>query len=103
MTVTDLSPREVSRWAQLAGLPLEADRLDLVAATAHHIQTVLRPLRDLDFAETAPAAPYDVPAAPHDAPATPYDPLVASGDIFPDSPYGTSRAAREEGRTDAAV
>ena len=89
MTVTDLSPREVSRWAQLVGLPLEADRLDLVAATAHHIQTVLRPLRDLDFAETAPA--------------TPYDPLATSDDIFPDSPYDTSRAAREEGRTDAAV
>ena len=65
-----------------AGLPLEAERHDPVAATANHIQGVLSALRDLDFGETAPAA------------ATP----GPSDDIVRDSPYDTSR--RRRGGTD---
>ncbi|MEU1625474.1 hypothetical protein ABZ746_09095 [Streptomyces sp. NPDC020096] len=58
MTTADLSPEEAARWALRAGLPLDAGRPDLVAATANHIQSVIGTLRELDFEETAPAATY---------------------------------------------
>ncbi|BDM74100.1 hypothetical protein HEK616_75870 (plasmid) [Streptomyces nigrescens] len=56
MTTEDLSPQEAARWALRAGLPVEPGRLDVIAATANHIQHVLRPLRDLDLSDAAPAA-----------------------------------------------
>ncbi|MFD7102446.1 hypothetical protein ACWIG3_10395 [Streptomyces celluloflavus] len=59
MTTTDLSPQEVARRALRAGIPLEAERLDLVTATANHIRRVIGTLRALDLDETAPAAVYD--------------------------------------------
>lgn len=56
MTSADLLPREAARGALRAGLPLADERLDLVAATANHIQNVVGVLRGLDFEETAPAS-----------------------------------------------
>ncbi|MGW0535351.1 hypothetical protein [Streptomyces sp. NPDC003032] len=50
-TTTDLLPHEVARWAQRAGLTVEAERLDLVTATANHIRSVIGVLRDLDPGE----------------------------------------------------
>lgn len=58
MTTADLSPQEAARWALRAGLPLGADRLDVVAATANHIHSVIGALRELDFGEAPPAATY---------------------------------------------
>ncbi|WP_310724371.1 hypothetical protein [Streptomyces sp. N2A] len=55
MTTEDLSPQEAARWALRAGLPVEPGRLDVIAATANHIQHVLRPLRELDLLDAAPA------------------------------------------------
>lgn len=59
---TDLLPHEVSRAAERAGLPLDEERLDLVTATANHIQRVLGVLRTLDLAETTPTAPLPAPS-----------------------------------------
>ncbi|MCB5906517.1 hypothetical protein [Streptomyces pinistramenti] len=67
MTTADLLPQEVSPWALRAGLPLAAERLDPVAATANHVQGVIGALRALDFAETAPAATYFAGEEPADA------------------------------------
>lgn len=58
MTVPDLSPAEGVRWALRAGVPLEAARHDMVVATANHIHGVIKTLRNLDLAETVPAATY---------------------------------------------
>ncbi|WP_399920643.1 hypothetical protein [Streptomyces kanamyceticus] len=55
-TTPDLLLHEVARWAQRAGLPLEPGRLDLVTATANHIQGVIAVLRELDPGEAAPAS-----------------------------------------------
>lgn len=63
MPTEDLSPQEAARWALRAGLPVEAGRLDLMAATANHIQHVLRPLRELDLSDAAPATAQPTPAA----------------------------------------
>jgi hypothetical protein len=54
----DLTPHEAAREALRAGLPLGADRHDAVAATANHIHSQVATLRELDFAETPPAASY---------------------------------------------
>ncbi|MFD8543080.1 hypothetical protein [Streptomyces sp. NPDC059649] len=62
MPAEDLSPQEAARWALRAGLPVESGRLDLIAATANHIQHVLRPLRELDLSDTAPAVAPPTPA-----------------------------------------
>ncbi|MCA1219797.1 hypothetical protein [Streptomyces sp. 8L] len=58
MTTADLSPQEAARWALRAGLPLDAERLDVVAATSNHIHHVVGALRALDFQETPPASTY---------------------------------------------
>ncbi|QEV16319.1 hypothetical protein [Streptomyces alboniger] len=50
-SIPDLLPHEAARWALRAGLPLDADRLELVTATANHIQSVIGVLRDLDLGE----------------------------------------------------
>ncbi|KIF02024.1 amidase [Streptomyces sp. RSD-27] len=62
-----LTPSEAARWADRAGLPLPADRLAAVAATANHIQSVVSVLRELDFGDTPPAAAYRAEEEQHDA------------------------------------
>lgn len=61
------TPREAARWADRAGLPLPADRLAAVAATADHIQSVVSVLRELDFADTPPAIAYRAEEEKNDA------------------------------------
>lgn len=51
-----LTPPEAARWAARSGLPLADDRGKAVAATADHIHSVVAVLRELDFADTPPAA-----------------------------------------------
>ncbi|MEW1635355.1 hypothetical protein AB0469_14895 [Streptomyces sp. NPDC093801] len=63
----ELTPSEAARWADRAGLPLAADRLAAVAATAHHIQSVVSVLRELDFGDTLPAAAYRAEEEKNDA------------------------------------
>ncbi|MFF8778886.1 hypothetical protein ACF07W_16635 [Streptomyces sp. NPDC015140] len=58
MSADHLTPSEVYRWAARAGLPLPADRLDAVAATADHIHSVVAALREIDFGDTPPAPAY---------------------------------------------
>ncbi|MFF9043818.1 hypothetical protein [Streptomyces parvulus] len=58
MSADELTPSEAHRWAARAGLPLPADRLEAVAATAAHIHPVVAVLREIDFGETPPAAAY---------------------------------------------
>ncbi|GHF30834.1 hypothetical protein GCM10010218_10180 [Streptomyces mashuensis] len=53
-----LGPPEAARWAAHCGLPLPADRHDVVAATARHIHSVVSVLRELDFGDVPPAAAY---------------------------------------------
>ncbi|MFF8785142.1 hypothetical protein [Streptomyces sp. NPDC015125] len=60
MTSVELTAGEVARWALHAGLPLPDERHTDVAATANHIHSVIRTLRELDFGETPPAAAYIV-------------------------------------------
>ncbi|MFD8148098.1 hypothetical protein [Streptomyces sp. NPDC059708] len=62
-----LTPPEAARWADRAGLPLPADRLAAVAATADHIQSVVSVLRELDFADTPPAIAYRAEEEKNDA------------------------------------
>ncbi|MGE6736276.1 hypothetical protein, partial [Streptomyces sp. NPDC059900] len=54
----DLTPQEAARGALRAGLPLESDRHEAVAATANHIHSVIATLRELDFGDTPPAMAY---------------------------------------------
>ncbi|MEU6121183.1 hypothetical protein [Streptomyces sp. NPDC047123] len=56
--MTDLTPQEAARLAARAGLPLDRARHAGAAATANHIHHVVSALRDLDFADTPPAAAY---------------------------------------------
>ncbi|MEV5016511.1 hypothetical protein ACIGW1_20065 [Streptomyces sp. NPDC053780] len=58
MSADELTPPEAYRWAARAGLPLPADRLDAVAATADHIHSVVAALREIDFRDTPPAPAY---------------------------------------------
>lgn len=58
MSTVELTPAQAALWAERAGLPLPADRHAEVAATANHIQSVVAVLRELDFADTTPAAAY---------------------------------------------
>ncbi|MCF2128294.1 hypothetical protein L1I79_17900 [Strepomyces sp. STD 3.1] len=58
MSADALTPSEAYRWAARAGLPLPADRLDEVAATADHIHSVVAVLREIDFGDTPPAPAY---------------------------------------------
>ncbi|MGW5610544.1 hypothetical protein ACWEWI_31570 [Streptomyces sp. NPDC003753] len=58
MSAVELTPPEAARWAARAGLPLPADRHAAVAATAHHIHSVVAVLRELDFGDTPPAHAY---------------------------------------------
>ncbi|MFF7749280.1 hypothetical protein ACFZCP_08535 [Streptomyces sp. NPDC007971] len=67
MPAMDITPPEAARWAARAGLPLPADRHTAVAATAHHIQSVVAVLRELDFGDTAPAGAYRAGEGKHDA------------------------------------
>jgi hypothetical protein len=67
MSAVELTPPEAARWAARAGLPLPADRHAAVAATAHHIHSVVAVLRDLDFGDTPPAAAYRAGEEKHDA------------------------------------
>ncbi|MFI1676200.1 hypothetical protein [Streptomyces sp. NPDC020607] len=55
-TEPPLTPPEAARWAARSGLPLASDRAQAVAATADHIHSVVAVLRELDFADTPPAA-----------------------------------------------
>ncbi|MER0449143.1 hypothetical protein ABR738_32095 [Streptomyces sp. Edi4] len=52
------TPQEAARWALRAGLPLDDNRHEAVAVTAHHIHSVISTLRELDFGETPPASAY---------------------------------------------
>ncbi|GGX38094.1 hypothetical protein [Streptomyces noursei] len=67
LPLTDLAPPEAARWAAHAGLSLPADRHAAVAATAQHIHAVVSVLRELDFADTPPAAFYRTGEAKSDA------------------------------------
>ncbi|MFF8574221.1 hypothetical protein ACF06L_23700 [Streptomyces sp. NPDC015408] len=58
MSADQLTPSEAYRWAARAGLPLPADRLEAVAATADHIHSVVAALREIDFGDTPPAPAY---------------------------------------------
>lgn len=51
----ELTPEEAARDALRAGLPLESDRHEAVAATATYIHSVIATLRELDFGDTPPA------------------------------------------------
>ncbi|GAB7029099.1 hypothetical protein AB0G35_13175 [Streptomyces sp. NPDC021749] len=62
MSTEDLTPQEAARWALWAGLPVEPGQLDATAATANLIQHVLRPLRELDLTDAAPAVAQPTPA-----------------------------------------
>jgi hypothetical protein len=62
-----LTPAEAARWAARAGLPLEEARHAGVAATAHHIHSVVSILRELDFGDTPPAFAYRTGEERHDA------------------------------------
>lgn len=53
-----LTPAEAARWAARAGLPLAETRHAVVAATAHHIHSVVSVLRELDFGDAPPASAY---------------------------------------------
>ncbi|GEB50556.1 MULTISPECIES: hypothetical protein [Streptomyces] len=55
-----LAPHEAARWAARSGIDLPPERLAEVAATAEHIHTVVSVLRELDLADTPPAAGYEV-------------------------------------------
>ncbi|MEU1021626.1 hypothetical protein ABZ366_05875 [Streptomyces sp. NPDC005904] len=67
MSAAELTPSETARWAAHAGLPLPADRHAPVAATAHHIHSVVAVLRELDFGDTPPAPAYRAEQENHDA------------------------------------
>lgn len=67
MNTPDLTAPEAAQWALRAGLPLDDERHDLVAATAQHIHTVISTLRELDFGDTHPAAGYTAPWGDADA------------------------------------
>ncbi|MGC4977419.1 hypothetical protein ACLQ2D_31550 [Streptomyces sp. DT199] len=55
---SELTPQETARGALRAGLPLGGGRLEEVARTANHINSVISTLRELDFGETPPASSY---------------------------------------------
>ncbi|MFJ9036907.1 hypothetical protein ACIRF8_10015 [Streptomyces sp. NPDC102406] len=55
---SELTPRQAAEGALRAGLVLRDDRHEGVAATANHIHSVITTLRELDFADTPPAASY---------------------------------------------
>lgn len=63
----ELTPSQAALWADRAGLPLPADRHAAVAATANHIHSVVSVLRELDFADTTPAAAYRTEQEQHHA------------------------------------
>ncbi|MEU6482416.1 hypothetical protein [Streptomyces sp. NPDC046887] len=64
-----LTPEESAHWAARAGLPLPPHRHTDVAAAAAHIHSVVSVLRELDFADTPPAATYPTtPATAEEAP-----------------------------------
>ncbi|MGW1055855.1 hypothetical protein [Streptomyces sp. NPDC002521] len=67
MSADELTPPEAARWAARAGLPLQADRHDGVAATANHIHSVVAVLRELDFGDTPPAFAYRAGEEKHHA------------------------------------
>ncbi|MFI1919398.1 hypothetical protein [Nocardia sp. NPDC020380] len=67
MSAAELTPSQAARWADRAGLPLPADRHAAVAATANHIHSVVSVLRELDFADTTPAAAYRTEQEHHHA------------------------------------
>ncbi|MFH8484525.1 hypothetical protein [Streptomyces longisporoflavus] len=58
MDTAELTPQEAARAALRAGLPLESDRHEAVAATANHIHSVIATLRELDFRDTPPATSF---------------------------------------------
>jgi hypothetical protein len=61
------TPAEAARAALRAGVRLPPERHAEVAAVAHHLHTVLAPLRELDLAETPPAD-HTTEQEPADAP-----------------------------------
>ncbi|MET9294976.1 hypothetical protein [Streptomyces sp. NPDC003077] len=62
-----MTPPEAALWSARAGLPLTDGRHAAVAATAHHIHTVVSVLRELDFGDVPPAAAYRAGEEKHDA------------------------------------
>ncbi|MDI6409990.1 hypothetical protein QLX52_14240 [Streptomyces albus] len=58
MSADVLPAPEAARWAARTGLLLPAERHAAVAATAHHIHSVVAVLRELDFGDTPPATAY---------------------------------------------
>lgn len=70
MPPEDLAPREAAQWARRAGLPLAPDRVDLVTATANHIQAVVATLRELDFGDVPPASEFPVTFEAESVPGT---------------------------------
>ncbi|WP_433664148.1 hypothetical protein ACQPW1_19675 [Nocardia sp. CA-128927] len=58
MSTHPLTGPEAARWTARAGLVLPLERHAGLAATAEHIHSVVAVLRELDFADTPPAAVY---------------------------------------------
>ncbi|MEV7774535.1 hypothetical protein [Kitasatospora sp. NPDC086791] len=58
MPTDDLTPQEAARQAARAGVPLPTERHAAVAAAAEHIRATVAVLRELDLADTPPAAAY---------------------------------------------
>ncbi|MEV0598698.1 hypothetical protein AB0I82_05250 [Streptomyces sp. NPDC050315] len=54
------TPQSAAAAAERAGVPLRDDRHAVVAATADHILSVVRRLRELDLADIPPAPSYRV-------------------------------------------
>ncbi|MGW6918390.1 hypothetical protein ACWGB8_31930 [Kitasatospora sp. NPDC054939] len=86
MPGADLTPEEAARWAARAGLPLDAERHALVAATAEHIHRVVAVLRELDLGPTPPAA--DGPVTEDAPPAS--DAPIADAPHRPEDTHGTA-------------
>ncbi|WP_405162873.1 hypothetical protein OG203_42500 [Nocardia sp. NBC_01499] len=58
MSTPSLTTSEAARLAARAGLVLSPERHAGLAVTAEHIHSVVAVLRELDFADIAPAATY---------------------------------------------
>ncbi|MEU7145021.1 hypothetical protein ABZ942_36650 [Nocardia sp. NPDC046473] len=58
MSTRPLTASDAAHWAARAGLELPVERHAGLATTAEHIHSVVAILRELDFADAAPAAVY---------------------------------------------
>ncbi|GCD92671.1 hypothetical protein [Embleya hyalina] len=55
----DFTPADIARLAARAGLPVDASRLPVIAATVNHLHGLVAALNDIPFGETAPAFVFD--------------------------------------------